>query len=84
MSKLLVLIGIVCCGIGFATDEDSPFTNMGIRQGDILTTVNDVKLEDAASGEQAFRSLSETQETPVSVTVIRDGEEVSIPAPETH
>ncbi len=55
---------------------ESPFANTGIRQGDVLLSVNGIKLSDSKKGLEAFRALKDSKRT--VVRVIRDGKEQTI------
>lgn len=54
-------------------DPDSPFASLGIRQGDILTGVNDILLDNPGKGLEAFNKLRSLPK--VSLKVIRGGQE---------
>jgi general secretion pathway protein C len=54
-------------------DPNSPFAQLGIKQGDILTGVNDIVLDNAGKGLEAFQRLRNSPK--VELKVIRGGEE---------
>ena len=51
----------------------SPFAKMGIKQGDILLSVNGIKLNEAGKGLEAFQALNESKRS--VIRVLRDGKE---------
>lgn len=53
-------------------DQDSPFAKLGVRQGDILTTVNDIVLDNAGKGLEAFQRLRNSPK--IDLEVIRSGQ----------
>lgn len=55
-------------------DPDSPFASLGIRQGDVLTGVNDIDLDNHGKGFEAFTRLKNSPK--VSLRVIRGGREI--------
>jgi len=57
-------------------DASSPFAQLGIRQGDILTGVNDIVLDNAGKGLEAFQRLRSAPS--VDLRVIRGGTETSL------
>lgn len=57
-------------------DASSPFAQLGIRQGDILTGVNDIVLDNAGKGLEAFQRLRGAPT--VDLRVIRGGQETSM------
>lgn len=57
-------------------DSASPFAQLGIRQGDILTGVNDIVLDNAGKGLEAFQRLRNAPT--VDLKVIRGGQETSM------
>ncbi len=57
-------------------DSNSPFSQLGIRQGDILTGVNDIVLDNAGKGLEAFQRLRSAPS--VDLRVIRGGQETSL------
>ena len=57
-------------------DPSSPFMALGVRQGDILTGVNEIVLDNAGKGLEAFQRLRNSSE--VNLKVIRGGQEQSI------
>lgn len=57
-------------------DGNSPFGQLGIRQGDILTGVNDIVLDNAGKGLEAFQRLRNTPT--VDLKIIRGGQETSL------
>lgn len=48
--------------------EDSLFYDLGIRQGDILNGVNDIKLDNPGKGLQAFQQLRNSSQVALEVT----------------
>lgn len=54
-------------------DPDSPFASLGIRQGDVLSGVNDMPLDNPGKGLEAFNKLRSSPR--VSLKVIRGGQE---------
>lgn len=57
-------------------DANSPFAQLGIKQGDILTGVNDIVLDNAGKGLEAFQRLRNSPK--VALKVIRGGEERTV------
>ena len=53
-------------------DPSSPFTKLGVRQGDVLTAVNDIVLDNAGKGLEAFQKLRNSPR--VSLQVLRGGQ----------
>jgi general secretion pathway protein C len=49
------------------------FNHLGLQAGDVVTQINDLKLDSAASSAQALKSVQNGQE--VTMTVLRDGQE---------
>lgn len=54
-------------------ESDSPFAALGIRQGDVLTGVNDIVLDNAGKGLEAFNRLRSASQ--ITLRVIRGGQE---------
>lgn len=54
-------------------ENDSAFAQLGIRQGDVLTGVNDIILDNAGKGLEAFNRLRSANQ--ISLKVIRGGQE---------
>jgi len=54
-------------------DQNSPFAQLGLRQGDVLAGVNDIILDNAGKGLEAFQRLRNSPK--ISLKVIRGGEE---------
>lgn len=54
-------------------EGDSPFAALGIRQGDVLTGVNDIVLDNAGKGLEAFNRLRSANQ--ITLRVIRGGQE---------
>jgi general secretion pathway protein C len=52
-------------------EPDSPFAALGIKQGDVLTGVNDIVLDNPGKGLEAFQRLRNATE--VKLDVIRNG-----------
>jgi type II secretion system protein C len=59
-----------------SVDAGSLFAQLGIRQGDILTNVNDIVLDNAGKGLEAFQRLRNSPE--VVMSIIRGGEKTSL------
>lgn len=57
-------------------DQGSPFAALGIRQGDILTGVNDIVLDNAGKGLEAFQRLRNSPK--VTLEVIRGGQKQTL------
>jgi general secretion pathway protein C len=57
-------------------DQDSPFSKLGVRQGDILTAVNDIVLDNAGKGLEAFQRLRNSPK--IDLEVIRSGQRKAI------
>lgn len=57
-------------------DRDSPFSQLGIRQGDVLTQVNQIPLNDAGKGLTAFQELRNSNQ--ISLKVLRGGRETTL------
>ena len=57
-------------------DPGSPFAQLGIRQGDILTGVNDIVLDNAGKGLEAFQRLRNSNK--ISLEVIRGGSKQTV------
>lgn len=57
-------------------DNSSPFAQLGIRQGDILTAVNDIVLDNAGKGLEAFQRLRNSPK--VSLEVLRGGSKTTL------
>ncbi|MBI1861019.1 MAG: PDZ domain-containing protein [Deltaproteobacteria bacterium] len=57
-------------------DPDSPFASLGVRQGDVLSGVNDILLDNPGKGLEAFTKLKNSPR--VSLKVIRGGQEMEI------
>lgn len=52
-------------------EPDSPFSALGVKQGDVLTGVNDIVLDNPGKGLEAFQRLRNATE--VKLDVIRNG-----------
>ncbi len=59
-----------------SVDPGSPFAQLGIKQGDILTNVNDINLDNAGKGLEAFQKLRSSRS--ISIGIIRGGEKTSL------
>jgi type II secretion system protein C len=59
-----------------SVDPGSPFSQLGIHQGDILTNVNDITLDNAGKGLEAFQRLRNSPD--VVLGIIRGGEKTTI------
>jgi general secretion pathway protein C len=57
-------------------DPDSLFASLGIRQGDILSGVNDIQLDNIGQGVTAFQRLRKASR--IELRVIRGGQEVPL------
>lgn len=57
-------------------DTSSLFSQLGIRQGDILTGVNEIVLDNAGKGLEAFQKLRNSNK--ISLEVIRSGQKVTM------
>jgi general secretion pathway protein C len=57
-------------------DPSSPFKKLGVNQGDVLTAVNDIVLDNAGKGLEAFQKLRNSPK--VSLQVLRGGQPVSM------
>ncbi len=59
-----------------SVDPGSPFAQLGIHQGDILTNVNDIVLDNAGKGLEAFQRLRNSPD--VILGIIRGGEKTTL------
>ena len=59
-----------------SVDTGSPFAQLGIRQGDVLTGVNEIVLDNAGKGLEAFQKLRNSPK--VSLNIIRGGEKTQL------
>ncbi len=57
-------------------DPDSPFAQLGLRQGDILSGVNDIVLDNAGKGLEAFQRLRSSSKIELKIT--RGGQEMTL------
>lgn len=57
-------------------DPTSPFRKLGVNQGDVLTAVNDIVLDNAGKGLEAFQKLRNSPK--VSLQVLRGGQPYSM------
>jgi len=57
-------------------DQGSLFSQLGIRQGDVLTGVNDIVLDNAGKGLEAFQRLRNSQK--IQLKFIRGGQEQTL------
>ncbi len=57
-------------------DQGSIFAQLGIRQGDVLTTVNDIVLDNPGKGLEAFQKLRNSQK--ISLQVLRGGQQTTM------
>lgn len=57
-------------------DPSSLFSQLGVRQGDILTGVNDIVLDNAGKGLEAFQKLRNSNK--ISLEVIRSGQKTTM------
>ncbi len=53
-------------------DANSPFKKLGVNQGDVLTAVNDIVLDNAGKGLEAFQKLRNSPK--VTLQVLRGGQ----------
>ncbi len=57
-------------------EDTSPFKTLGMRQGDVLSAVNAIQLDNPGKGLEAFQALRGTPE--ITLKVIRGGQEMTI------
>lgn len=57
-------------------EPDSPFAALGITQGDILTGVNDIQLDNMGRGLEAFNRLRNSNQ--INLKIIRNGQEMNL------
>ncbi len=57
-------------------DQGSLFAQLGVRQGDVLTGVNDIVLDNAGKGLEAFQRLRNSQK--IQLKFIRGGQEQTL------
>lgn len=57
-------------------EPGSPFAQLGVRQGDILTNVNDIVLDNAGKGLEAFQKLRNSPK--VSLGIVRGGDKTKL------
>jgi len=57
-------------------DPASPFAQLGVRQGDVLTGVNDILLDNPGRGLEAFQRLRSSQK--INLKIIRGGSETTL------
>lgn len=57
-------------------DFDSPFSELGLRQGDILTGVNEILLDNPGKGLEAFQALRNADN--INLKIIRGGRDSSL------
>lgn len=57
-------------------DPDSPFSQLGLRQGDILSGVNDIVLDNAGKGLEAFQRLRSSSK--IELKIVRGGQEMTL------
>jgi len=57
-------------------EQDSVFASLGIRQGDVLTSVNDINLDNIGKGVEAFQRLRKA--TKIELKVMRGGQAVPL------
>lgn len=57
-------------------DPSSPFAKLGIRQGDVLTAVNDIVLDNMGKGLEAFQKLRNSPT--VSLQMLRGGQQTNM------
>lgn len=57
-------------------DPDSPFAQLGLRQGDVLSGVNDIVLDNAGKGLEAFQRLRSSSK--IELKIVRGGQEMTL------
>lgn len=57
-------------------DPTSPFAALGIRQGDVLTSVNSILMDNPGKGLEAFQQLRDAKS--INLEVIRGGQKTSL------
>jgi general secretion pathway protein C len=57
-------------------DSDSPFAELGLRQGDVLTGVNNIVLDNPGKGLEAFQALRGSDA--INLKIIRGGRDSSL------
>jgi general secretion pathway protein C len=57
-------------------DSDSPFAELGLRQGDVLTGVNEIILDNPGKGLEAFQALRGSDN--INLKIIRGGRDSSL------
>ncbi len=57
-------------------DSGSPFAQLGVKQGDILTGVNDIVLDNAGKGLEAFQRLRSSPN--IALEVLRGGQKTTL------
>lgn len=57
-------------------DSDSPFAELGLRQGDVLTGVNEIVLDNPGKGLEAFQALRGSDN--INLKIIRGGRDSSL------
>ncbi len=57
-------------------DSDSPFADLGLRQGDVLTGVNQIILDNPGKGLEAFQALRGSDN--INLKIIRGGRDSSL------
>lgn len=56
--------------------EPGVLDQLGLRPGDVVTSINGVQIDNPAKGMQAMRELGDGED--INVTLLRDGEEMSL------
>lgn len=57
-------------------EPDSPFASLGLNQGDVLTGVNDIVLDNMGRGLEAFNRLRNSNR--IDLKIIRNGQEMNL------
>ncbi len=57
-------------------DPESPFSQLGLRQGDVLAGVNDIVLDNAGKGLEAFQRLRSSNK--IELKIMRGGQEMTL------
>ncbi len=57
-------------------ESNSPFAQLGLRQGDVLTDVNDINLDNPGKGLEAFQKLKDSPQ--VTLVIIRGGQKTTL------
>jgi general secretion pathway protein C len=57
-------------------ESNSPFAQLGLRQGDVLTDVNDINLDNPGKGLEAFQKLKDSPK--VTLVILRGGQKTTL------